>query len=239
MMRFSDKVALVTGGRTGIGKAIADRLREEGARVDTVQRNHDPDHECITADLADPATPARVVAAIAAQAGRLDVLVNNAGIMRQAGIEGTSIDDWSHDLAVNLTAPFLMVRSALAHLRATRGCIVNIGSIEGLGSQTCSYCACQGRASRADTCHRHRSWQGRDPLQRRGAWVDRHAAERGIYRIHGGCGGLSPRHRQDSSGWQDGQSGRDRCAGRLPRIRAITGEICVDGGRMAKLSLPG
>ena len=129
MMRFSDKVALVTGGRTGIGKAIADRLREEGASVYTVQRNHDPDHECITADLADPATPARVVAAIAAQAGRLDVLVNNAGIMRQAGIEGTSIDDWSHDLAVNLTAPFLMVRSALAHLRATRGCIVNLSLI--------------------------------------------------------------------------------------------------------------
>ena len=87
MMRFSDKVALVTGGRTGIGKAIADRLREEGARVYTAQRSHDPDHECITADLADPATPARVVAEIAEQAGRLDVLVNNAGVMRQAGIE--------------------------------------------------------------------------------------------------------------------------------------------------------
>ena len=66
--------------------------------------------------------------------GRLDVLVNNAGVMRQAGVEEMSTADWAHDMAVNLTAPFLMIRAALPHLRVARGSIVNIGSIEGLGS---------------------------------------------------------------------------------------------------------
>ena len=75
--------------------------------------------------------------------GRLDVLVNNAGVMRQAGVEEMSTADWAHDMAVNLTAPFLMIRAALPHLRAARGSIVNIGSIEGLGSNPghASYCA--------------------------------------------------------------------------------------------------
>lgn len=62
MMRFSDKVALVTGGRSGIGRAVARRLRDEGARVFTAQRGGDGEFEAIPADFADPASPARVVA---------------------------------------------------------------------------------------------------------------------------------------------------------------------------------
>ena len=133
MMRFSDKVALVTGGRTGIGKAIADRLREEGARVYTVQRGHDPDHECITADLADPATPARVVAAIAEQAGRLDVLVNNAGITRDNLMMRMKDEEWDDVLDVNMTASMMITRACLrAMMKARFGRIISISSIVGV-----------------------------------------------------------------------------------------------------------
>ncbi|GIS11704.1 MAG: hypothetical protein CM15mP115_08550 [Alphaproteobacteria bacterium] len=79
-MRFEGKLALVTGGRSGIGKAVADRLRDEGARVFTAQRGDDLDHESISADLADPDAPAQVVSRVIEAGGRLDVLVNNAGV---------------------------------------------------------------------------------------------------------------------------------------------------------------
>jgi len=133
MKRFDGKVALVTGGSQGIGQGIARRLAEEGARVFTAQRGPDAEFEGIAADLSDAQAPARVVAEVVARAGRLDVLVNNAGMMREARVEDMSLEDWQFNLAVNLTAPFLLTRAALPHLRETRGSIVNIGSIEGIG----------------------------------------------------------------------------------------------------------
>lgn len=142
MNRFEGKVALVTGGRSGIGLACAQRLHDEGARVLTAQRGVG-DFETITADFADPDAPAAVIAEIIERAGRLDVLVNNAGIMREGTAEEMSLDDWQVTLAINLTAPFLLIKHALPHLRATQGSIVNIGSIEGLGSNPRhpAYCA--------------------------------------------------------------------------------------------------
>ena len=132
-MRFQGKVALVTGGRQGIGQAIARRLRADGARVFTAQRGADAEFEGIEADFADAAAPAHVIDAVTARAGRLDVLVNNAGIMQEARAEDMSLDDWNRMLAIHLTAPFLLTKAVLPHLRATRGAIVNIGSIEGIG----------------------------------------------------------------------------------------------------------
>lgn len=245
MMRFKDKVALVTGGRTSIGRAIARRLRDEGANVLTAQRGADTEFPSITADFADPDSPAEVVAQVIRQAGRLDVLVNNAGLMQEAGVEGMSLADWQRTLAVNLTAPFLMIKAALPHLRETRGSIVNIGSIEGLGSNPghAAYCA---------------SKAGLHGLTRAVA-VD-HGPE-GIR-----CNAVAP-------GWIDTDLNRDfvqsmpdpdtfldrlrhiHPAGRIgtPEDVAalvallaadeagfITGQVyTVDGGRMAQLSLPG
>lgn len=142
-MRFAGKVALVTGGRSGIGQAIARRLASEGARVFTAQRGGDAEFDGIEADFTDAAAPARVVDEVVARAGRLDVLVNNAGVMQEAGVEEMSLADWERTLRVNLTAPFLLIRAALPHLRAAKGSIVNIGSIEGLGSNPAhaAYCA--------------------------------------------------------------------------------------------------
>jgi meso-butanediol dehydrogenase/(S,S)-butanediol dehydrogenase/diacetyl reductase len=126
------KVALVTGGASGIGQAIARRLVGGGFRVVTAQRRDDPEFECVAVDLLDPASPTAAVADVIGRTGRLDVLVNAAGMMREATVENTSPKDWTATLTVNLTAPFLMIRAALPHLRETCGNIVNIGSIEGL-----------------------------------------------------------------------------------------------------------
>jgi meso-butanediol dehydrogenase / (S,S)-butanediol dehydrogenase / diacetyl reductase len=143
MKRFTDKVALVTGGRSGIGQAIAHRLRDEGAKVFTAQRAPDPDFPSFIADFSDPATPAQVIEQVIAEAGKLDVLVNNAGMMQESSIEAMSFEDWQRNLTVNLTAPFLLIQAALPHLRTTCGSIVNIGSIEGLGANPghAAYCA--------------------------------------------------------------------------------------------------
>lgn len=143
MKRFEGQVALVTGGRSGIGRAIAQRLRDEGAVVITAQRGADEEFDSIAADFADVDTPDKVVAEVIARAHRLDVLINNAGMMQEATAEDISPEDWQRNLTVNLTAPFLTIRAALPHLRKTRGSIVNVGSIEGLGANPrhAAYCA--------------------------------------------------------------------------------------------------
>ncbi len=134
MSRLDGKIALVTGGRSGIGRAIALRLRDKGARVFTVQRRPDEDFDHVTADLADSASIAATVGEIIKRGNGLDIVVNNAGMMREGGIETMSHDDWNRHLAVNLTAPFLVIRAAIGALRRGGGSIINIGSVEGLAS---------------------------------------------------------------------------------------------------------
>jgi meso-butanediol dehydrogenase/(S,S)-butanediol dehydrogenase/diacetyl reductase len=143
MRRFADKVVLVTGGRSGIGLACAERFADEGARVFTAQRGEATAFESIAADFADASAPESVIATITARAGRLDVLVNNAGLMLEGTVEEMPLDQWEATLRVNLTAPYLLIRHSMPLLRATSGTIVNIGSIEGLGSNPRhpAYCA--------------------------------------------------------------------------------------------------
>jgi len=133
MSVFGGKVALVTGASSGMGQATARMLAEGGARVFTAQRGVS-EFETVSADFADPEVPARVIGTVREAAGQLDILINNAGVMREGTVEETSLDDWHMQLHVNLTAPFLLIRHAMPLLRATRGAIVNVGSIEGLGS---------------------------------------------------------------------------------------------------------
>ena len=142
MKGLAGKTALITGGRSGIGLAIAERLQDEGVRVFTAQRAKAQQFETIEADLQNPDTAARVINEVVNRAGSLNILVNNAGMMQEAAVDECSLEAWQQTLNVNLTAPFLLIKHALPYLNGG-GSIVNIGSIEGLGSNPRhpAYCA--------------------------------------------------------------------------------------------------
>ena len=244
MMRFQEKVALVTGGRSGIGRAIAQRLRDEGARVFTAQRSKDIDFEGIIVDFTDLDCPARAVSEVIEKAGQLDVLINNAGMMQEAGVEEMYIDQWQRILTVNLTAPFLMIKAALPHLRVTGGSIVNTGSIEGLGSNPghAAYCASKSglhgltRAIAVDHSSEGIRCNAIAP-----GWIDTDLNIDFIERIDD-----PDEFRRDIGKIHPiGRTGTPEEVAALaaflaaPESTFITGQVYViDGGRMAQLSLP-
>ena len=125
------KVALVTGGAQGIGRAIAERMTAAGAHVTVGDLNDPSDRPWVELDVSSRASVDAAVAAVVAEHGQLDTVVNNAGIMFEEDIDGHQDASWQRMLDVNLTGPFMVSRSAVPYLKQTRGTIVNVGSIEG------------------------------------------------------------------------------------------------------------
>ncbi|MFG3300544.1 SDR family NAD(P)-dependent oxidoreductase [Micromonospora chersina] len=135
------KVALVTGGSRGIGAAVALRLAQEGADVAlTYERRADRAAElveqikavgrralAVPADSADPAAARAAVDRVAGEFGRLDVLVNNAGVFLTGPVTELGTDEVERTIAVNVRAPFVFAQAAVGHL-TDGGRIVNIGS---------------------------------------------------------------------------------------------------------------
>jgi meso-butanediol dehydrogenase/(S,S)-butanediol dehydrogenase/diacetyl reductase len=142
------RVALVTGVASGIGRAVAERLAVDGRTVVGLDlRSDGPDGvEVVVGDVTDRAAVDAVVAHAVARHGRLDVVANVAGIPQFGRVDDLSDAEWQRQLDVNLTGPFTVCRAALPHLRASRGCIVNVASIAGLQGQayTAAYCASKG-----------------------------------------------------------------------------------------------
>ncbi len=244
MNRFENKVALVTGGRSGIGRAISERLAGEGARVFTAQRGEDGDFEHVLADLADGDAPAMIIERVTERAGRLDVLVNNAGLMEEAGLEEMSPADWQRNLQVNLTAPFLLIRAALPWLRKTRGTIVNVGSIEGLGSNPRHAAYCAGKAGLHGLTRAVAVDHGAEGIRCNAVapgWIDTALNESFIESMED-----PEQFRQDIGRIHPlGRSGSPAEVAALVAFLAaeesafMTGQVLtVDGGRTAKLSLP-
>lgn len=142
-MTAETKVALVTGGAAGIGAAIARRFAREGMRVAVGDVDREPGEALAAAigpearfyelDVRDEAAVNRTVDQIADDHGRLDILINNAGVTSDRLLIRMAKADWDRVLEVNLTGAFLVTRAAVRHMMKQRyGRIVNMASIIGL-----------------------------------------------------------------------------------------------------------
>ena len=157
MGRFSDKVVLVTGAASGIGEAAARRFGREGATLVLADKNAEglnkvaggieaADTLTVVADLSNADRCQDVVAQAIKRFGHLDVLVNNAGKDHLGRVDEGDIADFSTIIETDLYGVFYMTRFALPHLRESRGSIVNVSSVSGLGGDWnhSFYCAAKG-----------------------------------------------------------------------------------------------
>lgn len=152
MREFENLVAVVTGGASGIGAAIADRLRAAGASVavlDLAPDGGDATNFSVRADIADDASVRSAVAAVAARYGRIDIVVNNAGIGAQGTVVDNDDDEWARVLSINVTGIARVTRAALPWLRESpAAAVVNISSIAATAGlpQRALYTASKGAA---------------------------------------------------------------------------------------------
>lgn len=243
MINFKNKVALVTGASSGIGAAIAKKLSNQGARVFAAQRSSS-DYEDILSDLSDPKVPEEIISVIKKVTGRLDILINNAGIMTEGNVEETTLKNWNQHLAINLTAPFLLIREAMPLLREFRGSIVNVGSVEGLGNNPrhpaygASKSGLHGLTRAVAVDH------GEDGVRCNAVapgWIDTPLNENFVKGMDDPIGfreKLSNIHPIGRSG-QPSEVAELICWLVSDAASFVTGQVwTIDGGRMTKLSLP-
>jgi NAD(P)-dependent dehydrogenase (short-subunit alcohol dehydrogenase family) len=145
-MRLEGKVAIISGGGSGIGRGIALGLVHESARVVVfgrrrasldetlaLARSQGGEGLAVQADVAQVEDVKRVVDSTIAQYGRIDILVNNAGVAGGAPMHELPVETWDRIMATNLRGPFLMARAALPYMRTQKsGHIINISSESGL-----------------------------------------------------------------------------------------------------------
>jgi len=160
MTRLAGRAAIITGAASGIGRAIAERFAGEGAAVLIADVQRDAGEAVATAiraaggqaefvatDVTAEADVRAMVDAAVVRFGRLDIVVNNAGIGRFVPFEQLEPGDWDRVFAVNLRAAYLGCRHALPHLRRTgRGVILNVASQSGLQSQAMNEAYCASKA---------------------------------------------------------------------------------------------
>lgn len=164
---FADKVVLVTGATSSIGRAVAQRFAESSARVAALGRNHAAligvedaikkaggEPLSITADVSNEGDVRRAVESTLHKFGRLDVLVNAAGHISSGSIEDTTFSAWDLMMNVNLRAVFHLMQLAAPHLATTKGNIVNVSSVTGLRSfpGVLAYCVSKAGVDQLTRC---------------------------------------------------------------------------------------
>jgi glucose 1-dehydrogenase len=146
MSALDGKVAWVTGGARGIGAAIADELRKQGARVFVT--DHEPRDGVDACDVRDPSALADYAQSLLVRAGRLDILVNNAGVQRRRDFIEFSDADFEAIFDTNVRGCFFAAQAAAKAMVAcgVRGSIVNVSSVNATHAQpeTSLYCAAKG-----------------------------------------------------------------------------------------------
>ena len=252
MADLTGKTVIITGGGQGIGLGISQSMLEAGASILVAQRSPLPDElanqkrvSWIEADLAQSDSFKAIADAAQQLFGKVDALINNAGIMFEKTLDDMQLDEWNRMMAVNLTAPVFLSKQLLPLIRASEGgSIINIGSIEGLASnpEHAAYCASKGgihaltKAMAVDL--------GKDNIRVNAiapGWIrsdlsddyinvqeDPKSAWEGLYKMH-----------------PVGRIGEPQDVGKLAVYLAgddstfITGQtIVIDGGRTSKLPLP-
>jgi NAD(P)-dependent dehydrogenase (short-subunit alcohol dehydrogenase family) len=147
-------IAIVTGGSTGIGRATAETYLDRGATVVIANRSVDAGRatadalgcDFVPCDVADYEQVQALVETVVADHGRLDVMVNNAGIGRIGTVEDMSFEDWHDVLRINLSGVMHGTRAAMPHLTESEGSVVSIASIYGLvaGPGATAYATAKG-----------------------------------------------------------------------------------------------
>jgi NAD(P)-dependent dehydrogenase (short-subunit alcohol dehydrogenase family) len=158
---LNGKVALVTGAAKRIGRSLALSLASSGADVAITFRDSERDAEstveslrqlgvravAVRSDVRDQESVRAAVSTIVSEFGRLDILVNNAGTFETAALESISVEQWDRMFETNTRGPFLMAQAAYAHLRESRGRIINIGSLGGMHPWTTHAHYCTSKAA--------------------------------------------------------------------------------------------
>lgn len=157
MKRFEGRAALVTGAAGGIGAVIVRQLRAEGARVAVADREvAGIDAEAhLPGNLLEPAYADKLSAAAAEKLGRLDIVINNAGVITRGDVTATSDADWNLSVGVNVEAPFRISRAAVPIMAAQGGgAIVNTSSCWGLrpGPNHAVYCMTKAAIASLTQC---------------------------------------------------------------------------------------
>lgn len=154
------KVAIITGAGSGIGEAAAKRFAKDGFKVvlngrteSKLQKVADAigtdDVLVVSGDVSSPDDVSNLIKQTVEQFGQIDVLVNNAAIAVMGGIDDVSFEDWNKQLSINAGGVFLAIKEALPYLRKTKGNIVNVSSVSGIGGDwgLFSYNATKGAVS--------------------------------------------------------------------------------------------